>query len=103
MTIEAWDEARDGPLTEAALRRKMEQRGYQVSRYVYPPGTQFPNHSHEMDKLDAVVSGQFCIVLAGRRHVLKPGDLIEVPAGITHSAEVLGGLPVVSLDGVRVS
>ena len=103
MAIEAWDEARDGPLTEATLRRKMEQWGYQVSRYVYSPGTQFPNHSHEMDKLDAVVSGQFCIVLAGRRHVLKAGDLIEVPAGITHSAEVLGGLPVVSLDGVRVS
>jgi quercetin dioxygenase-like cupin family protein len=35
--------------------------------------------------------------------VLKAGDFIHVPAGAEHSAEVIGGEAVVSLDGVARS
>lgn len=52
--IEPWNRERNGPLSEAALRRMLEARGYKVSRYVYPPGTVFPEHSHGVDKIDAV-------------------------------------------------
>jgi quercetin dioxygenase-like cupin family protein len=86
MTLEHWDVEREGPLSEAALRRKMESLGYAVSRWVYPPGTVFDFHSHEVDKLDAVLSGRFRLC---------------VPAGALHRAEVVGDEPVVSLDGVK--
>ena len=33
---------------------------------------------------------------------LGPGDWIEVPAGATHSAEVIGNKPVVSLDAIKI-
>lgn len=33
--------------------------------------------------------------------VLEAGDRAEVPAGTRHTAEVLGGEPVVSLDATR--
>ena len=99
--VEHWDDGRDGPLTESALRRKLEQRGYRVSRYVYPPGTVFPNHTHGMDKLDAVVSGQFRITLNGHAVVLEAGDCIAVPRGAPHSAAVVGDEDVVSLDATR--
>jgi hypothetical protein len=42
MQIEHWHSERDGPLSEEAMRRKLEDRGYSVSRYDYPPGTFFP-------------------------------------------------------------
>lgn len=90
------------PPTEAALRRELEERGYRVSRYVYPPGTRFPDHTHDRNKIDAVVSGRFRIVLEGEEIVLGPGDCVEVPRGAVHSAEVLGEEPVVSLDAVRI-
>ena len=54
MTIESWDTERDGPLTEQALREQLEGRGYRVSLYTYPPGTFFPDHTHGVDKIDAV-------------------------------------------------
>jgi mannose-6-phosphate isomerase-like protein (cupin superfamily) len=99
--VEHWDERRDGPLSEAALRRSLEAKGYHVSRYVYPPGTVFPEHTHGVDKIDAVVSGRFRMTLAGRAVVLEAGDCVAVPRGALHSAEVVGAEPVVSLDATR--
>jgi quercetin dioxygenase-like cupin family protein len=102
MNLERWDTARDGVLTEAALRAKLEAQGFAVTRYVYPPGTYFPPHSHDVDKVDAVVSGTFRMTMHGTSLDLEAGDRLAVPAGVVHSAEVTGDRPVVSLDAVRL-
>jgi len=101
MVVERWHDDADQPLSEAALRRRMEERGYFVSRYVYPPGTCFPDHTHEVDKLDAVVSGRLRITTEAASVVLEAGDCLAVPRGTLHTAEVVGDEPVVSLDGIH--
>ncbi len=101
MQVEKWDVKKDGPLTEAALRRKLESKGFSVSKYVYSPGTYFPDHSHGVDKIDAVLSGQFKMTMGGKSAVLEAGDCLFVPKGASHSAEAVGKEPVVSLDSVR--
>jgi quercetin dioxygenase-like cupin family protein len=101
--VRHWNADLDGTLSEAALRKKLEDLGYLVMRYVYPPGTSFPEHTHNVDKIDAVVSGQFRLVVAGHRVVLGPGDWIAVPRGVRHTADVVGDQAVVSLDAVRNS
>lgn len=101
MQVEHWDPERDGPLTEAALRARLERKGYSVAKYAYPPGTFFETHTHAVDKIDAVLAGQFRIILEDGEVVLGPGDLVYVPRGAEHSAEVVGNEPVVSLDAVR--
>lgn len=103
MQIEHWDETRDGPLSEANMRRKLEDRGYSVSRYVYPPGTYFPDHEHGIDKIDGVLSGRLRMSMSGASVVLEPGDLLLVRKHLFHSAEVVGEEPVVSLDAVRTA
>lgn len=101
MNVERWAPKRDGPLTEKTLRQKLERRGYRVSRYVYPPGTCFPDHAHAVDKIDAVLSGRFRMKMAGADIVLEAGDCLAVPRGMVHSAEVVENNPVVSLDAVK--
>ena len=101
LTVHRWNETLDGPLSEAAMRRKLEGAGYIVARYVYTSGTTFPDHTHDVDKIDAVLSGQFRLVIAGHLALLGPGDWVEVPRGVQHSATVVGDQPVVSLDAVR--
>jgi quercetin dioxygenase-like cupin family protein len=96
-----WDPDRDGPLTEAALRAAIEARGFAVTRYVYPPGTVFPPHSHGVDKIDGVLSGRFRLTLPDGPVVLEAGDRLFVPRGLVHAAAVVGDAPVVSLDAVR--
>jgi quercetin dioxygenase-like cupin family protein len=98
--IRRWDSKSDGACSEAALRRRLEAEGYHVSRYTYPPGTHFPEHTHNVDKIDAVVSGRFELTVEGQRAVLGPGDWIAVPRGVRHTATVIGTEAVVSLDAV---
>ena len=102
MPVRRWNAALDGPFSERALRHKLESLGYRVARYTYEPGTVFPDHTHGVDKIDAVVSGRFRLVVSGHLAVLGPGDWAEVPRGAVHSATVLGDEPVVSLDAVRL-
>lgn len=102
MKLERWDAQRDGPLTESALWQKLETLGYEVDRYEYPPGTRFPSHSHPVDKADAILSGSFKVTMGGRSVVLEAGDILFVPRGTPHSAEVVGDEAVVTLDAVKV-
>ena len=97
-----WDSSVDGVLNESSLRRKLENRGYSVSSYTYSPGTCFSDHKHGQSKIDAVLSGTFRMGMYGEFVDLGPGDWIEVPAGATHSAEVIGNEPVVSLDAIKI-
>ena len=101
MAIHKWNAA-DGPLSESALRAKLESLGYRVAKYTYEPGTVFPDHKHDADKIDAVLSGRFRLVVRGHMKVLGPGDWIEIPRGSVHNASVMGDQPVVSLDAVKL-
>jgi quercetin dioxygenase-like cupin family protein len=101
MTLQHWDADALGPLTESAMRRKLEQMGYRVTCYVYPPGTRFADHTHPDDKIDGVLSGRLRLLLEGREVILGPGDCVTIPRGAVHSAQVIGPSPVVSLDAVK--
>jgi quercetin dioxygenase-like cupin family protein len=101
MAVHRWNLALDGEFSESALRRKLEGQGCSVARYVYPPGTIFPDHKHGVDKIDAVVSGRFRLVIGGHVAMLGPGEWVDVPRGVTHNAAVIGDEAVVSLDVVR--
>lgn len=102
MQVESWNAATDGELTEEKLRHKLEARGYEVNLYVYPPGTCFGDHRHAVDKIDAVLSGAFRMTIGDESVILRAGDCLLVPRGATHSAEVVGNQPVVSLDATPV-
>jgi mannose-6-phosphate isomerase-like protein (cupin superfamily) len=102
MRVRHWNTPVDGVLSETALRRKLESAGYLVARYVYPPGTAFPEHSHGLDKIDAVLSGRLRMVVAGHFAILGPGDWVEVPRGVHHTAAVVGVEPVVCLDAAKM-
>jgi quercetin dioxygenase-like cupin family protein len=103
MRVRHWDSTADGPVSEAAMRRKLEAAGYLVSRQVYQPGTKFPEHTHGVDKIDGVISGRFRMIVAGHFAILGPGDWVEIPRGVHHAAAVVGDEPVVSLDAVRMA
>ena len=101
MVVRHWNPI-DGELSEPAMRRKLEAMGYRVAKYVYDPGTVFPDHKHDVDKIDAVLSGRFRLVVRGHMKVLGPGEWIEIPRGTVHNAAVMGDEPVVSLDAVKL-
>ena len=101
MDIEHWNKAW-GELTEKNMRKILESRGYSVIKFVYPPGTYFPDHAHAFDKMDTVLKGKFKIEALAKKLILRPGDILYVPSGTVHNAEVVGSEEVISLDASKV-
>jgi len=54
--------------------------------------------------MDAVVYGRFRLVLEGQEVILDAGDILAVPRGIIHSAEVMGDVESLNMvQRVRLS
>jgi quercetin dioxygenase-like cupin family protein len=100
MRIKRWDARRDGPVTEAALRTKVESIGYQVSRFAWPAGTVVPPQTLDKERVDAVVTGIVRITLDGESAILTAGDMVFVPRGAVRRVEVVGSFPAHCLDAV---
>ncbi|EDO38681.1 predicted protein [Nematostella vectensis] len=99
--VESWDEERDGQLNEHNLKKKLHDQGYSFLRYTFPSGTDFPNHTHSYEKKDSILTGQFRFAMFGQEVVLKPGDMVVVPANVVHSASVVGQDDVVFFDASK--
>ena len=102
MRIDRWDARRDGPVTEAALRHKVETIGYQVSRFAWPAGTVVPSQTQDRERVDAVVTGIVKITLDGESAILTPGDMVYVPRGAVRRVEVVGSATAHCLDAIYV-
>lgn len=104
VAMEKWDPVTEGKPTEAAIRQKMNKLGcINMDRYVYPIGCYFSEHSHSWDKLDSVVSGRLRIVMESVTYDLGPGDMLHIPRGALHTAEVIGAESCISFDGSMAS
>jgi quercetin dioxygenase-like cupin family protein len=93
--IEHWD-------SEVEMILDMHERGFLPQRYNHPPGTYFPPHTHDQDKIAAVFLGELRIVMVDETVILKAGDGILVPKGVVHSADVLGEQSVISVDAPKL-
>ena len=83
----------DAELLEKGAAKFPEARKYRDFRVML---------EKEADKIDAVLSGRFRLVVRGHMKVLGPGQWIEIPRGAVHNAAVMGDEPVVTLDAVKL-
>ena len=100
MRIERWDPRRDGPLSEGALKHKVESRGYRVTVRQYPTGAVATIQADDRERIDAVLSGLLKITLDGEAAILTAGDLVIVPRGAVRRVEVVGPSPAHCLEAV---
>jgi quercetin dioxygenase-like cupin family protein len=100
MRIERWDARRDGPVTESALRKKVENYGYKVSTLAWPGGTIVPAQAHIVERADAVVTGIIKLTLDGESAILTAGDIVYVPKGVVRRVEVVGSYPAHCLEAI---
>jgi len=101
LNISHWKAQVDGPLTLENVAKKLKSMGYHFVEQQYAPGTVFHEHSHDSQTKDAVISGRFKVRMQDKEAILEPGDILDIPAGIDHSAAVLGDEPVIVLEGEK--
>jgi quercetin dioxygenase-like cupin family protein len=90
MRIDRWDPRREGRLTEAALLRKVQARGYEVCTQRWPAGTIVPPQTDLRERVDAVLAGMVRITVDDESAILTAGDMVYVPRGAVRRVEVVG-------------
>ena len=87
------------PPTEADLRRLMAEQGLRPYTWSNRSFDAYSLHSHAYHKVIYVVLGSITFGLPeeSRELVLKPGDRLDLPAGIAHDA-IVGEQGVVCLE-----
>ncbi|MGH9409239.1 MAG: hypothetical protein ACRD1V_07275 [Vicinamibacterales bacterium] len=98
MRIDRWDPRRDGPLTESALRRKIEGHGYTVSTRSWPAGTILSAQAQDRDRAHGVVSGIVKFTLDGETTILAGGDIAYMSRGAVRRIEVIGSASALCFD-----
>jgi quercetin dioxygenase-like cupin family protein len=90
------------PPSEAAIRRILQQEGLQPYCWATEPGVVYAAHSHGYHKVIYVLAGSITFALPDERKsvALRPGDRLELPAGVVHDASV-GPDGVVCLEAHR--
>jgi mannose-6-phosphate isomerase-like protein (cupin superfamily) len=100
MRIERWDVRRDGPLSEAALRQKLEALGYEAATSSCAVDRVATTRGEGSERVEAVVSGLIKVTIDSESAILTAGDVVFVPRGAVRRVEVVGSSPASSLQAV---
>lgn len=94
LKITPWNE--DTPATEEELRDYLVGQELKVHTWSSPPQSSFDAHTHGYHKVLFVVTGSIKFEFPTRHKTvtLRPGDRLDLPAGLRHLAEV-------GVDGVK--
>jgi quercetin dioxygenase-like cupin family protein len=67
-------------------------------RYIYAPGSVFPEHHHPQEQITTVLTGQIEFEIAGERQLFGPGDVGVIPGNVPHGARVVGDVTVETIN-----
>ena len=59
-------------------------------------GAAIPEHEHPHEQVVNPIEGELELIVAGERHLMRPGSVYVIPGGVRHSARAL--TPVRVLD-----
>lgn len=99
--VERWDAERDGPLSETALQRKIESRGFVVRARTYPAMVAAAAPAEDVAGLTGVVRGLVKITMAGEQTLLTAGDIVFIPPGAVRTVELTGPSTALCLEATQ--
>lgn len=82
-------------LTRAAVRT---DDALVTFNWIEPGEPAPPHHDHPFDQLALILSGRFEFDLDGTPYPLEAGQLLYIPAGVPHTAHVIGDETVLNVD-----
>ena len=103
MRIERWDARRDGPLTDLALKQKIEALGFETSPRIYPAGARAAAQSDPREGIQGIARGLVKVTVDGESAILGAGDFVLVPANALRLVEVIGASPAYGFEGARAA
>lgn len=92
----SWDAIEKEEVLPGIFRQTVSGVASTITRYIYQPGSVFPQHHHPEEQITVVHEGSIEFDVGGRNVILRAGDLAVIPAGVPHGARVVGDEAVVT-------
>jgi quercetin dioxygenase-like cupin family protein len=93
-----WSELPIENVFPGITRQTVQATNQTLIRYVYEPGSVFPQHLHPEEQVTAVLSGQIEFTVGDDLHLIGPGEVAVIPPNVPHGAKVVGDLTVETLN-----
>jgi mannose-6-phosphate isomerase-like protein (cupin superfamily) len=100
MQVNRWDPQSDGPLSEAALQRKLKTLGYDSFPRANPNGVIVSARVHHCERAEAVVTGLVRVTIDDETVILTDGDIAFIPRGAQSRIEPVGSAPVRCIEAI---
>ena len=84
-------------LAPGVSRRPLFGAGAMLNLIEFEPGAAVPVHDHPHEQLGYVLEGELRLTIAGKEHVLGPGDAYHIPGGAEHAATADGSCLVLDV------
>lgn len=97
-TIHAWRDVPPEIAFDGITRQTIHADRQTLVRYVYAPGSDFPEHAHAEEQVTVVLSGRIVFHVGGNRIELGPGEVAIIPPHVPHGARVEGGETVETIN-----
>jgi quercetin dioxygenase-like cupin family protein len=75
---------------DGVARQTIHGANQTLVRYVYQPGSVFPEHSHPEEQITIILSGSIDFTVDGKPVTLSAGQSALIPANVPHGAVVTG-------------
>ncbi len=100
-TLTSWPSGTPEP-SEAELEALLREDGLSPRWWSNAPGDRYGAHSHPYHKLLYCIRGsiRFLVEPGGQQLDLSPGDRLDIPPGVTHSA-LVGRQGVACVEAAR--
>jgi quercetin dioxygenase-like cupin family protein len=79
-----WTSFAAGLPHDGVRSRRLDSEALTLIRYEFAPRASYPPHEHEHEHFIHAVDGRATIRLGGNALEVRPGDVVRVPAGVTH-------------------
>jgi quercetin dioxygenase-like cupin family protein len=100
MTTISWSDIAATEVYPGISRQILDGDRQTMVRYLYQPGSVFPEHHHPEEQVTVVISGQIEFNVAGETVVLTNGQAAVIPSNVPHGARVIGEEPVETFNAM---
>ena len=89
MKHHVWSQISEEVLSPTISRKMIAGEKGMVARIFLKKGAVVPEHRHENEQFTIILSGALEFTIEGKKLVVRPGEVLEIPGNVPHSAVAL--------------
>lgn len=89
LAAQAWEELDTEKLSEVIARNMVSGEDATLARVLIKKGGVVPRHSHRSEQYTMILAGALKFVFDDGELVVRPGEVLVIPAHVPHAAEAL--------------